>query len=149
VTQPYPKSLSPVERQKAAEAIRSQLKNKTGQERKEIRAELMDPGPGDSMPNYKPVGRSLDEMRVAAGGKAKDDEYEQKEASAIAGENKSRGSMSFNYGHNKNFGDPAQAARTRAALKTPKQWKTRTPRNAESEERRAIQSEGKGSTKFP
>jgi hypothetical protein len=86
---------------------------------------------------YKPVGRSLDEMRVAAGGEAKDDEYETRERSAIQNENKPGGSTSFNYGANKK---PKLG---------PKQWKTRTPGNYESEERKAIQSPGKGSTKFP
>ena len=43
----YPKTLKPEERKKAAENIKAELKGKTGQERAEKRAELMDPGPTD------------------------------------------------------------------------------------------------------
>jgi hypothetical protein len=127
----YPKTLSKQERNTAAANIRAALKGKTGQKRAEVRAEQMDPGPGDE---------SYDAEN------SRDDVYEGKEAKAIAGESKSRGSTAFNFGANE-----TQKTRTQRGLATPKLVKTRTPRNYASQERKAIQGEAKskGSTAFP
>jgi hypothetical protein len=73
--------------------------------------------------------------------KEQDASYEETERKAIAGESKSKGSTSFNFGHNKPNATPSKGPGT--------SWKTKTPKNYEAEERKAIQSEGKGSTKFP
>jgi hypothetical protein len=77
--------------------------------------------------DYKQVGPTLDQMRALAG----------------ATDAKAVGSISSD-------ADPGQAARTATALKTPKQWATKTPKSYESNERKAIQGESKskGSTGF-
>jgi len=118
----YPKTLSPEERKTAAENIRKELRGKTGQERAEKRAELMDPGPSD------------------------DASYEGEERKAIQGESTGKGSTSFNYGHNT---VKAQIA-AKASKNTPS-WSTHTPKNYERAERAAIKNESKskGSVKFP
>jgi hypothetical protein len=43
----YPKTLTPEQRKTVASNIKRELKGKTGQARKETRAEMMDPGPSD------------------------------------------------------------------------------------------------------
>jgi hypothetical protein len=254
----YPKTLKPEERKKAAESIKAELKGKTGQERAEKRAELMEPGPSDDAASKWKGGATEGGIRLTAaelakgaaaneaaekahkaklskvaspkikaqmekggpywaprrstsvhweprlkkdsgdasyddaddaeaelkhnfkkgqmvrenrqgskpervmeirgnslyterGGtlhvtkavhhKEQDASYEETERKAIAGESKSKGSTSFNFGHNKPNATPSKGPGT--------SWKTKTPKNYEAEERKAIQSEGKGSTKFP
>jgi hypothetical protein len=102
--------VSKIERNFAASAYNASLKGKTGQERKEIRAELMDPGPSDDaaikLPkkefnaktpkNYEAEERKAIQSEGSAPKKATQFKF---------GANK--GSTKFNFGHNKDAGHPA------------------------------------------
>jgi len=172
----YPRSLSPAERKTAAENIKKELHGKTGRERAEKRAELMDPGPSDdaSIEEHRKAARAFQEKHdfeaknpeqraefahkakrhlqaaVAGANRARKaegrDDYESEERAAIQGEGASKGSTNFNFGHN-----TRKAQIAAKASKTTPTWRTRTPAGYEKKERAAIRGEGesKGSTSFP
>jgi len=162
--------VSKTERNFAAKAYKASLKGKTGQARKEARAELMDPGPSDDA--------AVDAGEESFSEKIR--KYGNKIGSSVGkGENRQHG---VNVSGNRSF-HPGDPARYKAGAKDPrylswhkehgskiengkvtsgpnpfinkdakpklppKAWKTKTPKNYESEERKAIQSEPKAPKK--